>query len=1370
MIDCIIYGAGNWGKKAYQEYKDKANIRFFIDNNQRKQGSKYMGIDILSPDAIADYCMDWIIIAVEKVEGIEQLLYKKGAKKVALYRPHTPLEALLRGDSLQDASEYFRVNCDYRESDIDLLFDNLKKYEVISFDIFDTAIFRKVEFPKDIFRIMGNEMNYGNFASVRMVAESRAREKKAEQEGNREVSIEEIYDYLEDYYGISSDWMHREMSLEKEMAVANPFVLNLCNMLEKNGNEIIFTSDMYLPSELLCEVLKNNGYGTHRVIVSNEYKKCKGDGRLYEELKEQYSGKTIVHIGDNYQADCYCCKEHGIDSIYIPSPRFNYREEGLTSIDASFYRAVINNHMNSVLWKENKHYSHGYRVGGILTLGYCEYINSIAKQKEIDKILFCARDCYVISEVYKKHFNEIDNHYIDISRRAILAVSGEKYFYDYLERGLIRYIDEGCNTKTFMQIFEETGFEYLLEDLEKADIEPFAYPNSVFKYRPRVREFLFSCKNKIYEHNMDSRKAAIDYFKNVISSSRRIMIVDIGWSGTCINALRELLKTVYEDIEVYGSLMCSSLNQGVISEIETENLFSYIYSPISNRDLADFMMPKVVDIRDQDYFHMPLEYMYTSTKPSLMEYCLEDGNNYCFKYNNNSPKNKNEIEEMQRGIEDFARDYLDYSKGYCFSVNPYTAFIPLKEAILNYDYCIDIYKNFGYDAFTAPLDGDVRSFEREFGKHDKEISIDQGTNSNSIGHILFITPELVYTGAPRSLLRMCKVAKKLGYEVTVWSELPGPFSAEYEKNGINVGIVPSKMLENKIEEIKRFDMAICNTIVTDKYVEYLKNKIPVAWFVREATNIPDFCGNNPERMDTLRNSNEIVCVSEYAAAAINKFTNNDVKVIHNCVEDEIEYATEYKVGSGEKVRFVQFGTMEYRKGYDVLISAYQSMPQQYRDKCELYFAGGFIYSGMPFCAWIFPRIENEENIHYLGIVKGEKNKIETLSNMDVVVVASRDESCSLVALEGAMLSKPIIVTENVGAKYIVNSENGYIIKTSDVVALRDAMISMIDNKNRLAEMGEKSREHYDQMANMNNYESELAAFFDNLKKQEPIAFEKELTNDGEPRDNTVTKRDVIVSLTSHPGRIKTISKCIKSLMRQTCMPQKVILWLSKIQFEESETIIPKEIIELNQENNCFEIRWVEEDLKPHKKYFYVMQEYKTVPIILVDDDVEYDSRLVEVLMNSYDKNPDCISCMLTNLMTFRRDGNFRTYKGWLHGYKGMVGVPSFQLMPVGVGGVLYPPNILPEVTYDKEAIISNCLYADDLWLKVMALSKGIKTVLAEGYRAYVEIPLTQEVALSKNNVVSNGNDQALGNILSFYDEKIGNVALLKKQIIQDRFL
>lgn len=87
-----------------------------------------------------------------------------------------------------------------------------------------------------------------------------------------------------------------------------------------------------------------------------------------------------------------------------------------------------------------------------------------------------------------------------------------------------------------------------------------------------------------------------------------------------------------------------------------------------------------------------------------------------------------------------------------------------------------------------------------------------------------------------------------------------------------------------------------------------------------------------------------------------------------------------------------------------------------------------------------------------------------------MVVPSRDESCSLVALEGAMMSKPLILTENIGAKYILDENSGWLVKTGSVDSLKNAFIQAYKNKNKLDAMGANSRNNYLQTSTYEIYE------------------------------------------------------------------------------------------------------------------------------------------------------------------------------------------------------------------------------------------------------------------------------------------------------------
>lgn len=1210
----------------------------------------------------------------------------------------------------------------------------LEDYDVISLDIFDTALFRKVEFPRNIFDIMALEVDWSDFSSARIRAEQIAREEMKKNQGHREIVIDDIYAVLEKIYGVPPIWKNREIELEQQATVANPYILSLYERLKSRGKTLVFTSDMYLPEETLAEMLRKAGYDNyHKIYLSNIYKLCKGDGTLQKKLPEDFPGKKIVHIGDNRIADVEKTVASGIDSLWYPECRLPIREPYLNNICGSVYRATINNTLNNGLWNKNRYYTHGYRVGGILAAGFCQHINRLARQNKIDKILFCGRDCFIIQKVYESFYKQYENAYIETSRYCAMMLTPERYLSNILDRFIFRYWDENSDSITLQQLLEQTGFPYLVEFLETHDINKFDFCCS--SQKSVFAKFFLSHTDIIRNHCSAGITAGIKYFSPIIGGAKEIMIVDVGWSGTCIDALGIFFKNrISSKINITGALVCSSNTMQVANDIIGNHIHPYISSPIHNSDFSNFLNPPgKKDVNEIDRLHMPLEYLFTADTPSLLAYRENGTNSIEFIRDTNLPPNIVEIHDMQQGIYDFNAKFSSYASilPQNHVIPPYTAFTPLKNAISDDDYCREIYSHFLYDAGTVA--GRQHSYAKAFATFVPCGAVHAGKNNDKrLRKILFVSPELTYTGTPQSLLRTARVVRKLGYEPVILSAKDGPFRNEFSGEGIDVHIVPAEDLDTPdyIDMAKSFCLVWCNTIMTDSYVNFFTKYVPTIWFIREAENIPSFCGNKPARLELLNSYDKIYCVSEYAAKALGKYSVQKIKVLPNCVEDESNLAVDYIPGSGEKINFVQFGTMEYRKGYDVLVAAYKSLPVNYKNCCALYFAGGFINSGAPYCEYLFQEMRDEPDIHYLGIIKGAKNKVGILSQMDVIVVASRDESCSLVALEGAMLSRPLVVTENVGAKYMVGADNGIIVPTGDVEAMRNAMIRMIDMRKSLHKMGTKSRSLYEEKASMPIYVREIDKLLN-----------REIYN-GMP--------EVIVSLTSHPGRMNTICQCVESLLAQEYANRRIILWLAKEQFPALEKDLPGALVNLVHEN-YFEIRWVDDDLKPHKKYFHAMREFPDMPVVTVDDDVIYEPCMLGNLVDSYLRHPHAVSCHRANLMQIRKDGSFKPYDTWPMDYSFIKDRPSYRLMPTGVGGVLYPPHALPDIAFDKEAIKRTCLMADDLWLKMMTVKNGYPTVRAKNKSSHQLIEGSQDVALWKHNVINGENDILLNLIIGYID-------------------
>lgn len=240
------------------------------------------------------------------------------------------------------------------------------------------------------------------------------------------------------------------------------------------------------------------------------------------------------------------------------------------------------------------------------------------------------------------------------------------------------------------------------------------------------------------------------------------------------------------------------------------------------------------------------------------------------------------------------------------------------------------------------------------------------------------------------------------------------------------------------------------------------------------------------------------------------------------------------------------------------------------------------------------------------------------------------------------------------------------------------------------------------------------------------------------------EKKIIVSLTSYPPRFNNIYMCLKSLLCQSMKPDKIIVWFGS---DTEETKLTEKMRELQRYG--IEYRFDQNhNLKPHKKYFYAMQEFPDDIVITVDDDSVYPPNTIASLYSSYLRHPNCVSARRVHKMTFN-NGILDTYDNWKKEYRGER-TESSKLVAVGVGGVLYPPRCLPKETFDLKAIVDLCLGADDIWLKCMELLKGTKVVWVPCFFCHPPA-LGISSSLWQGNVGQNQNDYYLQRVVNQYE-------------------
>ena len=192
-----------------------------------------------------------------------------------------------------------------------------------------------------------------------------------------------------------------------------------------------------------------------------------------------------------------------------------------------------------------------------------------------------------------------------------------------------------------------------------------------------------------------------------------------------------------------------------------------------------------------------------------------------------------------------------------------------------------------------------------------------------------------------------------------------------------------------------------------------------------------------------------------------------LNIIHYGIPDNSKL---YKKEPEDKVIFSIIGTMDKRKGQDILIEAIKLLPSEYQAKIRVDFIG---QSDNQYAEDIMSKAANLSCVNFKGLIHFEK-KNELYKNTDVLICISRDDPFPVVVSEAMLFSIPCIISDHVGqANLIKNGFNGFVIQNENIEELKNKMIWCIDNRNKLYEIGCNSRRIYEEYASIDHFEDEF---------------------------------------------------------------------------------------------------------------------------------------------------------------------------------------------------------------------------------------------------------------------------------------------------------
>lgn len=200
----------------------------------------------------------------------------------------------------------------------------VEPFTVVSFDIFDTLVYRVVNKPTDVFCLMEPEANRiigsDHFAQKRVEAEKKARSCSI----NEDVTLEEIYDAFDCSEACRVPLMRLEQQTELRIIRGDPIMTALLQHCLEHKKQVYILSDIYQSEVFLQEVLSTLGITGYQKLYSSATELAtKTMGTLFEKVAAQQSihRASWIHIGDNWHSDYEKPRAMGLQAVHYDNGR-----------------------------------------------------------------------------------------------------------------------------------------------------------------------------------------------------------------------------------------------------------------------------------------------------------------------------------------------------------------------------------------------------------------------------------------------------------------------------------------------------------------------------------------------------------------------------------------------------------------------------------------------------------------------------------------------------------------------------------------------------------------------------------------------------------------------------------------------------------------------------------------------------------------------------------------------------------------------------------------------------------------------------------------------------------------------------------------
>ena len=452
--------------------------------------------------------------------------------------------------------------------------------ELVTFDLFDTLIYRRVAKPIAIFaqayesakQDVSLEISAREYMELRQFAEKKCKESTP----TREVSLEQIISMLPASEPERTRLLQAELETEKLYSFLDTEIKAFILALIESGKRVAFISDMYLSTQQIRECFFDGEPDLCRVplYVSGENGVNKASGAMFKLVRkaENADVNRWLHIGDHEISDVKNPALYGIETVHsaptLPFKRIVEAEQRLFDGDiecnASRYIAALSPPADSNV----PAFELGAFIWGPVLLAFADWVVDKVLASKASSVLCLMREGEVFVPLIETRLQQRNISGVNVvkfyaSRKSTFWPSIDIDSDDWLDSTIKTLLGRrGYTVADFYSDFDITPDQLTehFSSLEFRDSDGVFYESeTVFKL---ICQRAFNAGDRVRQRIAEQKQRFVAYYENTVAAPLgQCVTVDLGNGGTIQNHIELALGAtaaanllMYSTNRIYGKL------------------------------------------------------------------------------------------------------------------------------------------------------------------------------------------------------------------------------------------------------------------------------------------------------------------------------------------------------------------------------------------------------------------------------------------------------------------------------------------------------------------------------------------------------------------------------------------------------------------------------------------------------------------------------------------------------------------------------------------------------------------------------------------------------------------------------------------------